>query len=159
MSKIIIEKATLQHFEAVNALVKEGHDEHVEALPHIFKEVQEVMSFSYFQQLVEDEKSDIFIAKCSDEIVGFAVIGFEQSPPFESIIQRKFSYIYDFGVKHNHQRKGIGKLLFSACHEWAIAHGSSSIELNVWAFNEKAIAFYEQFNMQCVSKKMQLNLE
>lgn len=158
MSNITIELATIQHFEQVNALVKEGHDEHVEALPHIFKDVQEVMPMSYYQQLIDEPDSDIVIAQCSDEVVGFAVISLEQAPSFESVMPRKYAYIHDFGVKGNQQRKGIGNLLFMSCKKWAKTNDASSIELNVWAFNNKAIAFYEQVNMQCVSQKMELKL-
>lgn len=158
MSNVTIEMATMQHFEEINALVKEGHDDHVEALPHIFKDVQEVMPLSYFQQLINDLESDMIIAKSSNEVVGFAVISIEQAPSFESVIPRKYAYIHDFGVKNNQQRKGIGNLLFMACKEWAMANDASSIELNVWAFNKSAIAFYEQVNMQCVSQKMELKL-
>ena len=35
--RINIESASLDDFNAVNLIVKEGHDEHSEALPHIFK--------------------------------------------------------------------------------------------------------------------------
>ncbi|MEO4051872.1 GNAT family N-acetyltransferase [Solibacillus sp. CAU 1738] len=156
--KVNIIQATLQDFERINELVKEGHDEHVEALPHIFKPVQQVMPLSYFQELMNDAHSEIFVAKEKEEVVGFAVLSLEQSPPFESLVQRKYAYIHDFGVKNNQQRKGIGKSLFTACVDWAKLHDAASIELNVWSFNEKAITFYENLNMQSVSRKMELKL-
>lgn len=82
MLNVSVKVATLQHFEEVNVLVKEGHDEHVEVLPHIFKNVKEVMPLSYFQQLIDDSDSDILIAECSNEVVGFAVISLEHAPAF-----------------------------------------------------------------------------
>lgn len=34
---LIIDTANTSDFYPVNSIVKEGHDEHAEALPHIFK--------------------------------------------------------------------------------------------------------------------------
>lgn len=56
------------------------------------------------------------------------------------------------------QRQGVGKKLFEACMEWSKNKGASSLELNVWEFNEKAISFYESFQMKTVSRKMSLEL-
>ena len=37
---------------------------------------------------------------------------------------------------------------------WAIAKGATSIELNVYEFNEAAISFYESLGYQALSRKM-----
>ena len=79
-----------------------------------------------------------------------------ESPPFNSLIPRKFAYINDFGVKNSYQRNGIGKILFEACVEWSKNNEATSIDLNVWEFNKKAIAFYEHFGMKSASRKMTL---
>ncbi|MFF5996106.1 GNAT family N-acetyltransferase [Lysinibacillus sp. KU-BSD001] len=157
--EIQIEKATIADFQAVNAIVKEGHNVHVEALPYLFKNVQKVMLISYYQQLLEDEASDILIATENATIVGFAIISLESSPPFESLVPRKFAYINDFGVKTVNQRKGIGKKLFEACIAWAKEKDVQSVELNVWEFNQSAISFYESLGMKSMSRKMNLMLE
>ncbi|KOS64388.1 GNAT family N-acetyltransferase [Lysinibacillus agricola] len=143
---------------AVNEIVKEGHEEHVMEEPTIFKSVESVMPESYYKELIDNEESDILIAKEDEVVVGFAIISVEASPPFESLVQRKYAYIHDFGVKEDLQRKGIGKLLFKACITWAKIRDVDSIELNVWEFNKKAIDFYKHFDMKSVSRKMKLTL-
>ncbi|MFC3041462.1 GNAT family N-acetyltransferase [Virgibacillus xinjiangensis] len=142
---------------AVNLIVKEGQDEHSVALPHIFNKVDQVMPVNYFRELLEDPKSEILIAKINEEIVGFAVMELNESPPFGSMTPRKFAYMSDFGIKKSYQRKGIGKILFEACLEWSKHKDAASLDLNVWEFNKKAIAFYENFGMETASRKMTLH--
>lgn len=155
----IIKLATIGDYCAVNLIVKEGQDEHSEALPHIFKKTDQVMPENYFRELVEDSKSDIIIAKIGDEVVGFAVMELKEAPPFDSMTPRKFAYMSDFGINSTYQRKGIGKSLFEACLEWSKNKDVTSLELNVWEFNQKAISFYESFGMETISRKMTLNLK
>ncbi len=156
--KLTISQATIDDFQEVNAIVKEGHDEHAEALPHIFKKVDYVMPASYFQELLEDSNCEILVAKEEKEVVGFAVMELKQSPPFESMAPRNYAYMNDFGVKSTQQRSGIGKLLFQACVDWSKKNGAVELELTVWEFNRKAIGFYENLGMNTVSRKMSLNL-
>jgi ribosomal protein S18 acetylase RimI-like enzyme len=153
---ISIETASLGDHYAVHLRVKEGQDEHSEALPHIFKKVDQVMPGSYFRELLEDPKSEILIAKINEEVVGFAVMELNESPPFESMTPRKFAYMNDFGIKRSYRRKGIGNLLFEACLEWSKNKDATSLDLNVWEFNRKAISFYESFGMETISRKMTL---
>lgn len=157
--RTVIKLATNEDYYDVNLIVKEGQDEHSEALPHIFQKTEQVMPENYYLQLLEDPQSDILIAKITDEVVGFAVMELKESPPFDSMTPRKFAYMNDFGVKSDHQRKGIGKLLFEACTEWAKSKDATSLELNVWEFNQKAISFYESFGMENLSRKMALQLK
>lgn len=153
---ISINTASIEDYYAVNLIVDEGQDEHAEALPHIFNKVDQVMPESYFRELLEDPKSDILIAKINEEVVGFAVMELNESPPFDSLIPRKFAYMNDFGVKNSYQRRGIGKILFEACLEWSRNNDAASLDLNVWEFNKKAITFYESFGMESASRKMTL---
>lgn len=153
---INIETAKKEDFSAVNSIVTEGHNEHAEALPYIFKEVDEVIPAKNFQELLEDSNCEILIAKDNGVIVGFAVMELNDSPPFESMTPRKYAYINDFGVKSNYQRKGIGRELFKACVEWSKNRGAASLDLNVWEFNQKAISFYASLGMKNLSRKMTL---
>ncbi|MGE7673296.1 GNAT family N-acetyltransferase [Lysinibacillus sp. NPDC094403] len=150
--------ATDKDYFVVNEIVKEGHEEHVMEEPTIFKSVKSVMPETYYNELIGNEESDILIAKEDEIVVGFAVISVETSPPFESLVPRRYAYIHDFGVKADLQRKGIGKMLFTACIAWAKEKDVDSVELNVWEFNTKAIDFYKHFEMSSVSRKMKLNI-
>ncbi|MFJ8235832.1 GNAT family N-acetyltransferase [Ureibacillus sp. NPDC094379] len=156
---ILVEIATIEDFHAVNSIVKEGHEEHANAYPHIFKKVDEVMSEHYFGEILADPDCEIFVARINNnEVVGFGVMELQKSPSFESMIPRKFAYMNDFGVKGTFQRNGVGNLLFAACVEWSREKGATNMDLTVWEFNEKAIAFYEKNEMRTISRKMSLQL-
>jgi ribosomal protein S18 acetylase RimI-like enzyme len=43
--------------------------------------------------------------------------------------------------------------------DWALTKGASSIELNVYEFNETAISFYEKLGYQTLSRKMSKDLK
>lgn len=156
--KIEIQLADMNDFDEINLIVKEGQDEHSEALPHIFTKVDQVMPESYFRELLEGSNTDILVAKIGTEAVGYAVMELNESPSFHSVTPRVFAYMNDFGVKSSFQRRGIGKELFEACVEWARKKEASSLDLTVWEFNEKAITFYESFAMENLSRKMTLRL-
>jgi diamine N-acetyltransferase len=149
-------KAAIEDYEAVNAIVKEGQDEHAEVLPHIFQSIEQVMPESYFQDLLNDINSDIIVARLEGEVVGFAVMELAESPAFDSLVPRRYAYMNDFGVKNNNQRNGVGRALFAACVAWSKEKNASSLELNVWEFNKTAISFYESFGMETISRKMSL---
>lgn len=153
---IKIEEAKEQHYIEVNRLVRQGHDKHVQGDSAVFQEVESVMPEEYYLQLLEQEQSTVLIAREENKIIGFAVISIEASPDFPSLVNRRYAYIHDFGVDQSSKRKGIGSLLFEACLEWAKEMNVDKVELNVWEFNEEAIAFYRKHSMETISRKMRL---
>jgi GNAT superfamily N-acetyltransferase len=156
--KVVITTASIDDYENINDIVKEGQDEHAEALPTVFAKVDVVMPIDYYQQLLNDKNSEVLVAKLDGQVIGFAVLEIKEAPPFASLVPRMYAYISDFGVKKAFQNNGIGKQLFFACVEWAKEKDASSLELNVWEFNQKAITFYEKLGMKPLSRKMAIDL-
>ncbi|MFJ7975761.1 GNAT family N-acetyltransferase [Peribacillus sp. NPDC096379] len=156
---LVINSAVFEDYDTLNVIVKEGQDEHADALPNIFNKVRIVMPKSYFKELLEDSNTEILVARENEKVVGFAVMELKESPPFDSVVPRKYAYMSDFGVKGSHQKRGIGKDLFDACVNWSKNQGASSLELNVWEFNQKAISFYSKNGMKSISRKMTLLID
>ena len=155
---IKIEEADKQHYIEVNRLVRQGHDDHVKGDDTVFRHVESVMPIEYYMDLLEQEQSTVLIAREKSKIVGYAVISIEVSPDFPSLVPRRFAYIHDFGVDHAEKRKGIGSMLLEACLNWAKGMRVDKVELNVWEFNEEAIAFYNKHSMKTVSRKMRMTI-
>ena len=153
----IIEACTADYIE-VNRIVTEGHEEHVIGDHSIFRSVETVMPEDYYNELLMSEDSKIFIAKIEGEAVGFAIISMEESPPFPSMISRKYAYIHDFGVDQRTKRQSIGSKLFERCFQWAEERNAASVELNVWEFNKDALAFYEKLGMKTISRRMRIDI-
>lgn len=54
--------------------------------------------------------------------------------------------------------RGIGRALFMFMQEDAKARGFTRIELNMWEFNEGALAFYEALGFTTYRRYMELNV-
>ena len=49
-------------------------------------------------------------------------------------------------------------MLFERCLQWAKEMDVTAVELNVWEFNEDAIAFYKGCGMETINRKMVASL-
>lgn len=82
----------------------------------------------------------------------------EDAPAFPIFVPRRFAILDSLLVKSEFRQQGIGRMLMNAGKEWAIAKGATSIELNVYDFNQTAISFYERSGYQTYSQKMSKEL-
>ncbi|MBO5221680.1 MAG: GNAT family N-acetyltransferase [Clostridia bacterium] len=157
---ITIRKARTDDCEKIRPLQKEIADLHYKGRPDIFREQPPYFSEEDFARMCEDQSAVSLIAKTEEgEVVGYAfckVISFRNHPR-----NRDFDcfYIDDICVLQTFRRQGIGRRLMNRCREEAIARKCKMMNLNVWAFNEEAIAFYESFGMTTRTKRMELILE
>ena len=157
-TNVLIRLAKPEDYEAASAIAAEGQAIHAEALPHIFARTDGALPQEYFESLLESETRRMLVAELDGRVVGYAVIERKEAPPYEAFVSRRVAYILDFGVAESHQRQGIGRRLFQACVLWAKDHGASAVELNVFAFNERAIRFYESLGMETLSLRMTMKL-
>jgi ribosomal protein S18 acetylase RimI-like enzyme len=63
-------------------------------------------------------------------------------------------------VSRSCQRRGIGERLMQEAICWVTTHWPEikHIELNVFEFNDGAIAFYRRLGFRTISRKMELKL-
>jgi ribosomal protein S18 acetylase RimI-like enzyme len=142
----------LELFEAVDTL-------HRDNLPHIFqKPPGPARDKNYFLSLLSDEEAALFIAEKEDEIAGFILAIAQDTPPIPVFIPTRFVMVTDIVVKEEFRRKGIGRLLINETHKWAENKGAASVELNVFAFNQEAIDFYEDIGYETISLRMKFPL-
>ena len=69
--------------------------------------------------------------------------------------ERTTYFIEVIVVDSNYRRKGIGKMLYNNLLDKAKKENVDSIELNVWAFNNAAIHFYESLGMSVKNMKLE----
>ncbi|MGY3717669.1 GNAT family N-acetyltransferase [Sutcliffiella cohnii] len=155
---ITVKKAQPQDYSSISLIANEVHEKHVNALPHIFYTVKNALPKIYFEELIENPMCEILVAKEGEDVVGFAIIEIMESPPIPTYTYRKISFINNIAIKKEYSRKGIGYTLFKECTNWSKIHGASAIELNVWEFNQDAIAFYRKLGMEYASRKMYIPL-
>lgn len=140
----MIRFAVPEDLSRVNELRKQVNDLHVEHRPDVFKagfgqEIADVAA-AYMAQ----EDTDIIVCERDGGILGFAMIRYRERP--ESVFGMAMQYIEvsEFGVDTCYHRQGIGRELMQWIKDHAARRGYSRVELNMWSFNEGALAFYEQ---------------
>jgi ribosomal protein S18 acetylase RimI-like enzyme len=132
---------------------------HREHLPHLFrKPAGPVRDRDYIVDLIQDEHVGLFVAEGSVGLLGFVHVLVRHTPPIPLFVDRRFAIVDNLGVDRNSRRAGIGRALMEQAHDWAIRKGAESVELNVYEFNDPAIAFYEKLGYEGAARRMTLPL-
>jgi len=153
--KINIRKASSDDYNNLCELFDEIDNLHRNNLPHLFQKPEgPVREKDYFSELLADKNVGFFVAEVDNKLVGFVHMIIKDTPAFPIFVPRRFAILDALLVKSGFQKQGIGRMLIDTGQEWAIASGATSIELNVYEFNQTAISFYESSGYQTFSRKM-----
>jgi len=158
---INVRKATTKDYNTLCGLFDEIDALHRDNLPHIFQKPSgSVREQEYYLGLIADENVGLFVAEADGELVGFVHAIVRDTPAFPVFVPRRYAIVDGIVIKSELQNRGTGRILMDKTQEWAITKGATSIELNVYEFNETAISFYERLGYQTFSRKMskELNL-
>ncbi len=156
---MLIRMAAHADAEQVNVLRREVNDLHALGEPDIFRygfnrELQEHL-FTY----LDAADKAVLVAETEDGIVGFACLEFVDRPETAYSHARRYLHVGEFGVGEGHRRQGIGRALFAAIRDAARERGLTRIELDVWAFNESAVRFYESIGFHTYRSYMACTLD
>lgn len=159
MENLIVRYAKREELESVNKIRKQVNEVHVKGRPDIFREDgwQFIESFVYTR--FDEENSGAIVAAIEDEIVGFAVVQYIVRPESPYNKERKYFHIEEFGVDENHRRKGIATAMIDFVKEDAKKRGFKRIELDMWEFNDGALAFYESVGLKTFRRYMESYVE
>lgn len=142
--------ATLSDCAAIQPILAEGHAVHQEALPHIyraaFRHTQEAID--WLAPYIEQDDKLLLVAEQQEQIAGVLLASIWEPPDRPHRIPRRFVHVNTLDVTAAHRRRGVGQILMREVERWAREQGLSEIELNVWAFNDKALRLYERLGYQ-----------
>jgi ribosomal protein S18 acetylase RimI-like enzyme len=159
MENLIIRYAEKEELEAVNKIRKQVNDVHVIGCSDVFRADGWQFIEPFVYKRFEEENSNVIVADIDGEIVGFAVIQYIVKPESPFGKERRYVHIEEFGVDKNHRRKGIATAIINFVKEDAKKHGVIRIELDVWEFNDGAMAFYESVGFNTVRRFMESYVE
>lgn len=130
---------------------------HVEGRPDIFQPAGKYTIDDIVAMMGDNEKP-IFVADTGDDVAGYVFCQLKRphNPVMRDILN---IYIDDLCVDSKYRRLGIGRALFDRVRTLADELGAYNIDLNVWAFNESAIAFYRSLGMKPSRMYMELITE
>lgn len=112
----------------------------------------------FIKSTIESERGDILIAKENNQILGFALVQEQTTPPYHCFIFHRYAYLMDLVVDPNQRGKGIGKALLNEVKNWAKIRKLEYVELSVLTQNKTAMELYEKMEFMECSRVMRMIL-
>jgi len=156
---VTVRKATDNDYVTVCELFDEIDALHRDNLPHVFQKPSgAAREQAYYSGLIADENVGFFVASTDEKLIGFVHAFVRDTPAIPILVPKRYAIVDCIVVKSGLQNQGIGRILMDKVEEWALAKGATSIDLNVYEFNETAISFYEKLGYRTLSRKMSKEL-
>ncbi len=155
---MIIRFAKENELERVNELRKQVNDLHVAGKPDVFKPGFGPELRDFINVIWNDPTENIVVADDDGIICGFAVINHINKPENPFMKERDFLDIDEFCVDEEHRRKGVATAMIEFIKSFAKENGFHRIELNMWEFNQGALAFYEAAGFETFRRYMEMFL-
>lgn len=132
-------------YPGIHALYLALHRKHLQARPDIYRDADPLPPDSFLEALREENRL-FLVAAAGERIAGLCEISLRlpQSPLLQPV---KGAFIEALAVAEEYRRQGLGARLFSRAKELAGERGARRLSLNVWSFNEEAIAFYRRMGL------------
>ena len=153
---MVIRFAKEDELDRINVLRKQVNDLHVEGKPDVFKPGfnEELRNYVYY--IFKDPEQKIVVADKDGEICGFAILHHIYKPENPFMKVRDFLDIDEFCVDEKHRREGIATAMVEFIKNFAIDQGYHRLELNMWEFNQDALAFYEAAGFETFRRYMEM---
>lgn len=150
-----IRTATQEDYEHLCEAFAEGDAHHRKDLPQVFREPDgSVRTREFISAILSDENATLLVADHDGQIIGLVHILLRETPDISVMVPRRYAVIDNLVVAKRFRRSGVGQLLMQKAHQWAVSRGVVEVELNVWEFNQGAIAFYEKLGYTTASRRM-----
>lgn len=150
--------ATERDLEQVNALRRQVNELHVQGKPEIFKPGFSEELQNYIYTIFADPQKSVVVAERDDTIAGYAILNRVRRPETPYMFVREYLDVDEFGVDEACRRQGVASELIAFIRACASREGFDRIELNMWEFNQNALAFYEAAGFQTYRRYMELKL-
>lgn len=144
--------------ERINELRKQVNDLHVAGKREVFKPGFSDELKNHIYAIWEDPDQQILVAERNDCIVGFAILHHIVRPENVFRYEMDFLDIDEFGVDEAYRRQGVAGNMIEFIRQYAKEKGFHRIELNMWEFNESALAFYEAMGFSTYRRYMEMLL-
>lgn len=142
---MVIRKAIPNDVDKIYSLLEGVLSLHAKGRPDIFNQCGSKYNREQILNIISCAQTPVFVAD-DGGVIGyvFCEIKNEQSGALKNI---KTLYIDDLCVDDKAQKKGVGRALYEKALSFAKESGCYNLTLNVWAFNENAIKFYEKLGL------------
>ena len=156
--QVTVRLARENELDRINELRKQVNDLHVAGKPEIFKPGFCDDLRDYIHLIRQDPKKEIVVAEIQGKICGVAVLNHIIRPENPFMYERNYLDIDEFGVDEGCRRQGAATAMVRFIQDRARERGFHRLELNMWAFNRGALAFYESVGFQTYRRYMEIIL-
>lgn len=144
-----IRKALPKDIPGLHRLLSQVLEIHHQGRPDLFKTGVRKYTDEELAHLLQDENRPIFAATDeSGQVLGYAFCIFQQYKDDNIFTPVKTLYIDDLCVDEACRGQHLGRQLYDHVLAFARAQGCYNVTLNVWAFNESALRFYESCGLK-----------
>lgn len=137
---IQVRLADLDELWRITPMKEQIHAQHVAGRPDLFAPLE---NLSAFEAYVREDSLRLFLAERDGEPLGYALTRVVDRPANPYMRRRLFLRVEEICVDERFRRQGVGHALMEAVREDAKALGCPRVVLDVWAFNEEAMRFYQ----------------
>ena len=155
---IEIRPARRVELERVNALRRQVNALHVAGRPEHFKPGFGPELQARLYEAFDSERFGVIVAAEGADILGFALVQYVHRPEGPYTLPLDFYHVEEFGVDAAHRRRGVATALVTHMKADAKARGFTRLDLDVWAFNDSALAFYEAAGFTTYRRYMELEV-
>ncbi len=141
--EITIRRTAAEDFERTLPLQREIAALHCAGRPDLFREGHICYPRETFDEFVCRDDRVVLLAETDGKIAGFLFALIQHVRNHRVMMDQSRIYVDDLCVAQSHRRMGIGRLLLGEAEEIGRSHGCTRMELDVQAFNEGAVRFYE----------------
>ncbi len=149
-------EADLDQICAVADEVAALHHSHV---PEIFAAPDTMRDREFWWSWITQTQSTIHVATDQETVVGFITAKVTQGTVATVLKPRIFCRIGTIVVASSARRQGVGTALMRSIEEWAIGQSAVETRLEVFDFNQEALAFYEELGYGVQSHIMRRRLK
>lgn len=144
--------------DRVNELRKQVNDLHVAGKPEIFKPGFSKELADHIHTVWNDPEEEIVVNERSGVICGFAILHHIRKPENPFMREREYLDVDEFCVDEAYRRTGAATELITFIRDVAKERGFDRIELNMWEFNQEALAFYEAVGFTTYRRYLEMKL-
>lgn len=153
MMNIHIRKANIDDYQAVEAIMRQVQQMHIDWRPDIYRHSEFVLPIKIYEEAVRDETS--FVAECEGHVTGILLIQYRHIECANQVT-RDVIFIDTMAVDEQYRGKGAGHAFFEFLKELKLKKGCNGIELQVNAKNKAAYQMYANYGFTDKSINMEL---
>lgn len=147
-----------EELDRVNELRRQVNDLHVAGKPEVFKPGFSRELRDFIRLIRDDPDKKILVAEQAGTVCGYAVLHLVHRPESPSKLARDYLDIDEFGVDRAFRRQGVATAMIDFIRAYAEEQGLRRIELNMWEFNQSALAFYEAVGFSTYRRYMEMTV-